>query len=95
MSQQNVQTVRQVYAIWNGEPGTPDPLSLYDPDVEFVNPESAVEGGCATGTPASWGGLAGANLLQTSFNEGAPHDRCLGRPPRGPAAARLLLLLAI
>ena len=49
----------------------------------------------ACGRDSGAGGPALRNLLQTAFNEGAPHDRCPERPPCGPAVVRLLLLLAI
>jgi hypothetical protein len=41
------------------------------------------------------GGPSSRDLLQTAFNDEASSDRCFLRPPRGPAVARFLLLLAI
>jgi ketosteroid isomerase-like protein len=49
MSETEVETIRRAYEAWNGEEGIRAALSLFDPGVEFVNPESAIEAGTRHG----------------------------------------------
>ena len=51
MSQQNVDVVRRIYAVW-GEEGSPIPSGLLDPDVEWVNAPEAIEPGVRHGVEA-------------------------------------------
>jgi uncharacterized protein len=51
MSQDNVDTVRRIYAVWDQE-GSPVPSGLLDPEVEWVNPPEAVEPGTRRGIDA-------------------------------------------
>jgi ketosteroid isomerase-like protein len=51
MSQQNVDVVRRIYAVW-GEEGSPIPSGLLDPDVEWVNAPEAIEPGVRYGVEA-------------------------------------------
>lgn len=48
MSQENVDAVRRIYAIWQNE-GSPVPSGLLDPEIEWVNPPDAVERGTRKG----------------------------------------------
>jgi ketosteroid isomerase-like protein len=49
MSQTDLETVELIYEAWNGEEGILGRLQLFDPDVEFVNPDSAIESGTLHG----------------------------------------------
>jgi uncharacterized protein len=49
MSEADLETVRRVYEIWNGPEGMRAALPLMDPDIEYVNPESAIESGLRRG----------------------------------------------
>ena len=49
MSQADVETVRQVYELWNSAEGMQAALALLDPEVEYVNPESAIDAGVRRG----------------------------------------------
>jgi uncharacterized protein len=49
VSADNLDTVQRVYEAWNSDEGMPALLSLWDTDVEFVNPGSAIEGGTHQG----------------------------------------------
>ena len=51
MSQQNVDVVRRIYAVW-GEEGSPIPSGLLDPDIEWVNAPEAIEPGVRHGVEA-------------------------------------------
>jgi len=51
MSLENVEVVRQIYAVW-GEEGSPIPSGLLDPEIEWVNPPEAVEPGTRQGIDA-------------------------------------------
>jgi len=51
MSLENVEVVRQIYAVW-GEEGSPIPSGLLDPEIEWVNPPEAVEPGTRHGIDA-------------------------------------------
>jgi uncharacterized protein len=51
MSQENVELVRSVYEAW-GRNDLPGPSELFDPEVEYVNPPSAVEPGTRRGRRA-------------------------------------------
>ena len=45
----NLETVRQIYRAWAGGIDSPEPLKLFHPDVEYVNPEGAIEPGTRLG----------------------------------------------
>jgi ketosteroid isomerase-like protein len=45
----NLETVEQIYEAWNDEEGILTRLQLFDADVEYVNPESAIEPGTHRG----------------------------------------------
>jgi ketosteroid isomerase-like protein len=47
----NANTVRQIYAIWNGESTIDAAADLISEDVVFVNPDSAFEPGTRHGRP--------------------------------------------
>jgi ketosteroid isomerase-like protein len=49
VSQADVETVRQVYELWNSAEGMQAALALLDPEVEYVNPESAIDAGVRRG----------------------------------------------
>ena len=53
MSQENVEIVRALYAVWNGPNGSEAALDFLSDDFEFVNPEYAVESGTRRGH-AGW-----------------------------------------
>jgi ketosteroid isomerase-like protein len=61
MSQENVNAVERLYDAWaRGE--LPGPAGLLDPDVEYVNPDGAIEPGTRRGLAAF--GTAIENLLE-------------------------------
>ena len=66
MSQENLETVRQIYRAWAGGIDSPDPLKLFHPDVEYVNPERAVDPGTRLGHD---GMRQVAHSLNTAFSE--------------------------
>ncbi len=51
MSQENVEIVRRFYAAWDRQE-FPGPTDLMDPEIEYVNPEGAVEPGTRRGRDA-------------------------------------------
>ena len=53
MSQENVELVQRLYAAWARDefPGALA-LELLDPDIEYVNPDGAIEPGIRRGLPA-------------------------------------------
>ncbi len=51
MSQENVDVVRAIYDAW-GRGDYPGPADLLDPEVEYVNPEGAIEPGTRVGIQA-------------------------------------------
>lgn len=51
MSERNVEIVRRILEVW-GEEGSPVPSGLLDPEIEWVNPPDAVEGGVRRGIHA-------------------------------------------
>ena len=51
MSEENVEIVRRFYAAW-GRQEFPGPTDLMDPEIEYVNPEGAVEPGTRRGRDA-------------------------------------------
>ena len=51
MSQENVEVVRRIYASW-GSGSSPAESNLLHPDIEWVNPSSALEPGTRTGIEA-------------------------------------------
>jgi ketosteroid isomerase-like protein len=51
VSQENVEIVRRLYGAWgNGE--LPGPAELLDPEIEYVNPDGAIEPGTRRGLSA-------------------------------------------
>jgi ketosteroid isomerase-like protein len=48
MSQENVEVVERLYEIWSQEE-FPGGIDLLDPDIEYVNPEGAIEPGVRKG----------------------------------------------
>jgi ketosteroid isomerase-like protein len=66
VSQENVDVVRRIYAVWEQE-GSPVPSGLLDPEVEWVNPPEAVETGTRSGVDAF---AAAAASVEATF-EGA------------------------
>lgn len=48
MSQENVDAVRRIYAVWEKE-GSPVSSGLLDPNIEWVNPPDAIERGTRRG----------------------------------------------
>jgi ketosteroid isomerase-like protein len=51
MSRENVEVVRRLYAAWAHDE-VPGPLELLHPDIEYVNPDGAIEPGIRRGLPA-------------------------------------------
>jgi len=51
MSQENIEIVRRIYTAWAGD-HVPGPVELLDPDIEYVNPEGAIEPGVRRGLEA-------------------------------------------
>jgi len=51
VSQENVEIVRRLYESWAREE-FPGPAELLDPDIEYVNPDGAIEPGIRRGLPA-------------------------------------------
>jgi ketosteroid isomerase-like protein len=51
MSQENVDAVGRIHAVWSAE-GSPLPSGLLDPEIEWVNPPDAVEPGTRRGIDA-------------------------------------------
>jgi ketosteroid isomerase-like protein len=51
MSQENVEIVQRLYEAWARDE-VPGPPELLDPDIEYVNPDGAIEPGTRRGLPA-------------------------------------------
>ena len=51
MSQENLEVVRRIYAVW-AEEGSPVPSGFLDPEIEWVNPPDAIERGVRRGLDA-------------------------------------------
>jgi ketosteroid isomerase-like protein len=66
MSQTEVETIQRAYDAWNGEEGILGALSLFDPDIEFVNPESAIEAGTHHGHA---GMVAALDSVDAAFSD--------------------------
>jgi ketosteroid isomerase-like protein len=49
VSEENLATVRRLYELWNGEQDMLAAMPLFDPEIEYVNPESAIESGTRSG----------------------------------------------
>jgi ketosteroid isomerase-like protein len=56
VSQENVDVIRRIYAVWAKE-GSPVRSGLLDPDIEWVNPPDAVEHGTHRGLDAFAGAV--------------------------------------
>jgi uncharacterized protein len=56
VSEENVDVVRRIYAVWAKE-GSPVPSGLLDPEIEWVNPPDAVERGTHRGLDAFAGAV--------------------------------------
>ena len=48
MSEQNIAVVRRLYEAWSRDE-FPGPVELFDPEVEYVNPDGAIEPGTRRG----------------------------------------------
>jgi len=68
MSQQNVELVRTIYAVWTGRQGANKTLAYLAEDVEYVNPHYALEPGTRYGH-AGW--LKAMGNLEAAFHD---HD---------------------
>jgi ketosteroid isomerase-like protein len=51
MSQENVEIVQRLYEAWSRQE-VPGPRELLDDDIEYVNPDGAIEPGIRRGLPA-------------------------------------------
>lgn len=51
MSQENVDVIRNIYAVW-AKDGSPVPSGLLDSEIEWVNPPDAIERGTRRGLDA-------------------------------------------
>jgi ketosteroid isomerase-like protein len=51
MTEENVEVVRRFYAAWSGDE-LPGPTELMNPEIEYVNPDRAVEPGTRRGLAA-------------------------------------------
>jgi ketosteroid isomerase-like protein len=51
VSQENVDVIRRIYAVWAKE-GSPVPSGLLDSQIEWVNPPDAIERGTRSGVDA-------------------------------------------
>ena len=73
MSQENVETVRQVYVAWNSEDGLTALSEYMSEDFEFVNPEYAIEPGIRRGYQ---GVIAVVEAIEAAFADHAhePHE---------------------
>jgi ketosteroid isomerase-like protein len=49
VSEADLETIRRVYDLWNGPDGMRAALPFLDADIEYVNPESALEPGIRRG----------------------------------------------
>jgi ketosteroid isomerase-like protein len=49
VSEENLDTIRRLYELWNGEQGMLAAMPLFDPEIQYVNPESAIEPGTRQG----------------------------------------------
>jgi ketosteroid isomerase-like protein len=56
MSLENVEVVKRLFDAWARDE-FPGPLELLDPDIEYVNPEGAIEPGLRRGLPAFIGAV--------------------------------------
>ena len=65
MSQENVDAVRRILAVWEAE-RSPVPSGLLDPEIEWVNPPDAVERGTRQGIDAF---SAAADSLEAGFED--------------------------
>jgi uncharacterized protein len=66
VSEADLQTIRRVYELWNGPDGMVAAMALFDPGVEYVNPESAVEPGVRRGYDGMLGVL---QAVEGSFTD--------------------------
>jgi ketosteroid isomerase-like protein len=74
VSQQNVDVVRRIYAVW-AEQGSPIPSGLLDPEIEWVNPPDAIERGTRQGIEAF--GTAADTVNDTFEGVGVDIDEML------------------
>lgn len=65
MSQENVDAVSRIYAVWEDE-GSPVPSGLLDPQIEWVNSPDAVEPGTRRGIEAFG---AAAKSVEETFED--------------------------
>ncbi len=86
MSQENVDAVRRIHAVWEAE-GSPVPSGLLDPEIEWVNPPDAVEAGTRQGIDAF--GTAVDTLAETFDGVRAQLDELLDMGDRIVVVATL------
>ena len=48
MSEENIAVVRRLYEAWSSD-DIPGPVELFDPEIEYVNPDGAIEPGTRRG----------------------------------------------
>jgi ketosteroid isomerase-like protein len=60
------ETIRRLYEAWNSPGGMQESLDLFDPEVEYVNPDSAIEPGIRRGHA---GMLEVLDSIDGSFDE--------------------------
>jgi uncharacterized protein len=66
VSSTDLQLIRRLYEVWNGPAGMRAALDLFDPSVEYVNPEGAVE----PGTRHGHAGIVGVlQALDSAFSD--------------------------
>lgn len=66
MSQADVEAIRRLYALWNGEGGMLSAIPMFAPDCEFVNPKTALE----PGTHVGHAGMENAlEALEAAFDD--------------------------
>jgi ketosteroid isomerase-like protein len=66
VSSANLATVERVYALWNRQDVVDSGLPMFADDCEFVNPESAIEGGTRQGVEGFIGALGS---VDAAFDE--------------------------
>jgi ketosteroid isomerase-like protein len=66
VSEENLSTVRRLYELWNRDQDMMAAMPLLDPEIEYVNPESAIESGTRSGI----GGMVRAlESVDSSFTD--------------------------
>jgi uncharacterized protein len=86
MSLDNVEVVRRIYGAWENE-GSPGAYGLLHPEIEWVNPPDAVEGGTRRGLDAF--GAAADSVSDTFEDVGIEIDEMLDAGDRVVVLATL------